>query len=97
MAENATKQSTLSHSGSEALAALASEEGKPVEEMLSELILTYKSERLKRPERAKALQMALEECWRISRQAGTDSMSMQEIDAEIAEARADTRRLARSA
>jgi len=97
MRENDTKQQTLSQSGLDQLAALATEERKSIDEMLFELILIYRSERLKRPERAKALQAALEECWRTSRQNGTDAMSIEEIDAEIAEARADARRLAKSA
>lgn len=97
MAKNDSTQLTLPQERFDALTALAREESKSVEDLLFDLILVYRSERLKRPERAKALQLALEECWRVSRQNGTDTMTMEEIDAEIAEARSDARRLAQSA
>ena len=97
MSDPATKQLSVPADQYDELVALAREEETTVEDLLFNLVLVYKSERYKQPQRAKAFRAALEECWRVSRENGTDTMTMEEINEIIAEARAEDRDLAKTA
>ena len=97
MSDPATKQLSVPADQYDELVALAREEETTVEDLLFNLVLVYKSERYKQPARSQAARAALEECWRFQREHGIPEMTMEEINAEIAAARAETRELAKSA
>jgi hypothetical protein len=79
------------------LQTLADEERTSLDDLLFSMILTYQSEKLKQPERSRALREALDKCWKASIENGTDTMSMEEINAEIAAVRDERQSLAKSA
>ena len=77
------------------LRAMAEAEGVQLETLLDRLMRTY-GEQQRQLTQARELRTILEESWATSKENGTDNMTMDEINAEIAETRAE-RRLRRPA
>ncbi len=73
---------------------LAKKENRTMSELLREALRTYEAEKQRRTEAGRQLLAAFEASQEESRRNGTDKMTIEEIDAVIAESRRSRRRLA---
>ena len=76
---------------------LAKKENRTMSELMREALRVYENEELRRAEAARRFGEAVRSTQKQSVINGTDKMTMEEIDEEIAAARRAARRLAKSA